>query len=76
MAIQKNRNNLIIIFQGDIMKKIKKTLYLFIALLMCLEPIKLIAEANNSNQIVNTGGETVGDGVKVSKTISNYWRVL
>lgn len=51
------------------MKKIKKTLYLFIALLMCLEPIKLIAEANNSNQIVNTGGETVGDGVKVSKTI-------
>lgn len=69
MAIQKNRNNLIIIFQGDIMKKIKKTLYLFIALLMCLEPIKLIAEANNSNQIVNTGGETVGDGVKVSKTI-------
>ena len=51
------------------MKKIKKTLYLFIALLMCLEPIKLIAEANNSNQIVNTGGETVGDGFKVSKTI-------
>ena len=51
------------------MKKIKKTLYLFIALLMCLEPIKLIAEANNSTQIVNTGGETVGDGVKVSKTI-------
>lgn len=53
------------------MKKIKKILYLFVAFIMCLDPITLVAQSsNNEKQIKNRGGETVGDGVKISKTIA------
>lgn len=34
------------------MKKIKKILYLFVAFIMCLDPITLVAQSsNNENQI-------------------------
>ena len=53
------------------MKKIKKILYLFVAFIMCLDPITLVAQSsNNEKQIKNRGGETVGDRVKISKTIA------
>ena len=55
------------------MKKINKIFALLFALLMFINPIiNVFAEANGNNQrqIGNTGGESVGDGVKISKTIS------
>lgn len=54
------------------MKKIKKILYLFVAFIMCLDPITLVAQSsNNENQIKNHGGsaENKADGIKVSKNI-------
>lgn len=55
------------------MKKINKIFALLFALLMFINPIiNVFAETNGNNQrqIGNTGGESVGDGVKISKTIS------
>ena len=55
------------------MKKINKIFALLFALLMFINPIiNIFAETNGNNQrqIGNTGGESVGDGVKISKTIS------
>ena len=55
------------------MKKINKIFALLFALLMFINPIiNIFAEANDNNQrqIDNPGGESVGDGVKISKTIS------
>ena len=55
------------------MKKINKIFALLFAFLMFINPIiNVFAETNGNNQrqIGNTGGESVGDGVKISKTIS------
>ena len=55
------------------MKKINKIFALLFALLMFINPIiNVFAETNGNNQrqIGNPGGESVGDGVKISKTIS------
>ena len=55
------------------MKKINKIFALLFALLMFINPIiNVFAETNGNNQrqIGNAGGESVGDGVKISKTIS------
>lgn len=66
------------------MKKIKKILYLFVAFIMCLDPITLVAQSsNNENQIKNHGGsaENKADGIKVSKNIyptelENYFDIV
>ena len=66
------------------MKKIKKILYLFVAFIMCLDPITLVAQSsNNENQIKNPGGsaENKADGIKVSKNIyptelENYFDIV
>lgn len=55
------------------MKKINKIFLLLFAILMFINPIiNVFAEVsgNNQRQIGNTGGESTGDGVKISKTIS------
>ena len=55
------------------MKKINKIFVLLFALLLFINPIiNIFAEVsgNNQRQIGNTGGESTGDGVKISKTIS------
>lgn len=66
------------------MKKIKKILYLFVAFIMCLDPITLVAQSsNNENQIKNHGGsaENKADGIKISKNIyptelENYFDIV
>lgn len=55
------------------MKKINKIFALLFAILMFINPIiNVFAEVsgNNQRQIGNVGGESIGDGVKISKTIS------
>ena len=66
------------------MKKIKKIFGLLIAFLMCFSPfLNIIAEADNSNQIVKEGGSNSNeeDGVSVSKNIypselENYFDII
>lgn len=66
------------------MKKIKKILYLFVAFIMCLDPITLVAQSsNNEKQIKNRGGsaENNADGIKISKNIyptelENYFDIV
>ena len=50
----------------------KKILYLFMAFIMCLEPINLIAQiGNNEKQIKKIGGcNSNTDGINICKTIS------
>lgn len=53
------------------MKKIKIFFALILSVLLLLNPVfNVYGQVSDTNQIKNRGGETVGDGVKISKTIA------